>query len=57
MIGRWFRDITHARIRNRSFPSVDKLEQASRDYINHHNANPKTFVWTKRAADILKTVK
>jgi hypothetical protein len=35
---------------------VDKLEQAIRDYIDHHNANPKTFVWTKKAADILEKV-
>lgn len=56
MIERWFRDITHARIRNGSFRSVDKLERAIRDYIDHHNANPKTFVWTKKAADILEKV-
>lgn len=56
MIERWFRDITQARIRNGSFRSVDKLERAIRDYIDHHNANPKTFVWTKKAADILEKV-
>ena len=56
MIERWFRDITHARIRNGSFRSVDKLERAIRDYIDHHNANTKTFVWTKKAADILEKV-
>ena len=56
MIERWFRDITQARIRNGSFRSVDKLERAIRDYIDHHNANPTTFVWTKKAADILEKV-
>jgi hypothetical protein len=56
MIERWFRDITQARIRNGSFRSVDKLERAIRDYIDHHNDNPKTFVWTKKAADILEKV-
>jgi transposase len=56
MIERWFREITHTRISNGSFRSVDKLEQAIRNYIDHHNANPKTFVWTKKAADILETV-
>ena len=56
VIERWFRDITHNRIRNGVFRSVPELEQAIRDYIEHHNANPKTFVWTKKAEDILEKV-
>jgi transposase len=56
VIERWFRDITHNRIRNGVFKSVPQLEQAIRDYIDHHNANPKTFVWTKKAEDILEKV-
>jgi hypothetical protein len=56
MIERWFRDITQARIRNGSFRSVDKLERAIRDYIDDHNANPTTLVWTNKAADILEKV-
>jgi len=27
-----------------------------RDYIDHHNANPKAFVCTNKAADILEKV-
>ena len=56
MIERWFRDITCNRIRNGVFRSVEQLEQAIRDYIDHHNANPKTFVWIKKAEDILEKV-
>ena len=56
VIERWFRDITQNRIRNGVFKSVPQLEQAIRDYIDHHNANPKTFVWTKKAEDILEKV-
>ncbi len=56
VIERWFRDITHNRIRNGVFRSVPELQQAIRDYIEHHNANPKTFVWTKKAEDILEKV-
>lgn len=56
VIERWFRDLTQNRIRNGVFRSVTKLEQAIRDYIDHHNANPKSFVWTKKADDILETV-
>lgn len=56
VIERWFREITHHRIRNGVFRSVEQLIQAIKDFIDHHNANPKTFVWTKKAADILEKV-
>ena len=56
VIERWFRDITQQRIRNGVFKSVAQLEQAIRDYIAHHNANPKSFVWNKKAEDILEKV-
>ncbi|HUQ70265.1 MAG TPA: IS630 family transposase, partial [Planctomycetaceae bacterium] len=29
---------------------------AINEYIHHHNANPKGFVWTKTAGDILAKV-
>ena len=57
VIERWFRDITQNRIRNGVFRSVAELEQAIVTYIQHHNANPKTFVWTKKAEDILEKVR
>ena len=56
VIERWFRDLTQNRIRNGVFRSVAELEQTIRDYIEHHNAHPKSFVWTKKAADILEKV-
>ena len=56
VIERWFRDITCNRIRNGVFRSVDELKQAINDYINHHNQNPRSFVWTKKAEDILEKV-
>src|SRR3954471_8327457 len=56
VIERWFRDITQKRIRNGVFRSVPELEQAIREYIAHHNAHPTTFVWTKKAEDILAKV-
>jgi hypothetical protein len=39
------------------FQSVEQLEKAIQSYIAEHNANPKTFVWTKEAADIIEKVK
>ncbi len=56
VIERWFRDLTQNRIRNGVFKSVAELEQAINDYIQHHNTHPKSFVWTKNAADILDKV-
>ena len=56
LVERWFGQITTDRIRRGVFKSVAELEQAIHDDIQHHNANPKPFVWTKSAADILLKV-
>jgi len=56
VIERWFRDITHDRIRNGVFRSVNELVRAIMEYVGHHNANPKSFVWTKKAEEILAKV-
>lgn len=57
VIERWFRDITDQRIRRGAFRSVAELEAAIQDYINHHNAGPKSFVWTAKAQTILEKVR
>lgn len=31
-----------------------ELQQAIHDGINHHHANPKLFVWTKKAVNNLE---
>jgi len=54
VIERWFRDLTHNRIRNGVFRSVAQLVDAIRRYVDHHNTNPTSFVWTKKAEDILQ---
>ncbi len=56
MVERFFRDITTERLRNGIFPSVPDLITAIDDYIAHHNTNPKPFIWTKSARDILQKV-
>jgi len=48
-----FAEITRKRIRHGAFASVAELEEAIRDYLDHHNADPKPFVWTKSAEIIL----
>ena len=57
LIERWFRDITERRIRRGVFKSVPQLEQAIGEYIDHHNAHPKGFVWTAKADAILEKVR
>ena len=56
MVERFFRDISENRIKRESFASVADLEQTIAHYIEHHNENPKPFIWTARAADILAKV-
>jgi hypothetical protein len=56
MVERFFRDITVERLRRGVFTSVPELGTAIDDYIAHHNTNPKPFIWTKSARDILQKV-
>ena len=53
VIERWFGKITQDRIRNGVFRSVEELVEAIMSYVEAHNADPKTFVWTKSAEQIL----
>lgn len=56
MVERFFRDITTERLRRGVFTSVPELIAAIDEYITHHNTNPKPFIWTKSARDILQKV-
>ena len=57
LIERWFREITDKRIRRGSFNSVEALVKAIDSYIAEHNENPKSFVWTAKAEQILAKVR
>jgi len=56
MVERFFRDISENRLRRGVFTSVPELVSAIDDYVAHHNINPKPFIWTKSARDILQKV-
>jgi transposase len=56
MVERFFAEITRNRIRRGAFKSVAELKSAIMDYLEHHNANPKPFIWTKSAGEILEKV-
>lgn len=53
MVERWFRNLTDKRIRRGIFTSVTDLVAAIEAYIQQHNNNPKPFVWTAKAEDII----
>jgi len=57
MVERFFRDITENQLRRGVFKSVDELVEAIEQYLNSHNENPKPFIWTAKASDILEKVK
>ena len=56
MVERFFRDISENRLRRGVFTSVSELVTAIDQYVAHHNVDPKPFVWTKSARDILQKV-
>ena len=56
LVERWFRALTDTRIRRGSFTSVPDLIAAIRDYLDHHNQNPRVFVWTASVERILAKV-
>jgi transposase len=56
LVERWFAQITNQRIRRGVFRSVRELEAAIREYIDVHNEDPKPFVWTKTADQILASI-
>jgi len=57
MVERFFRDLTVQRLRRGIFRDVEELVMAIGDYIDKYNDNPKPFVWTAKASDLLEKVK
>jgi transposase len=56
LVERWFREITDKRIRRGVFQSVAQLIAAIQTDIENHNSDPKPFVWTAKAEDLLEKV-
>jgi transposase len=57
MVERFFRDLTHNRLRRGVFRDVEELTTAIDEYVDRHNEAPKPFIWTASARDILEKVK
>jgi transposase len=56
MVERFFRDLTQRRLRRGVFHDVEELIMAIGDYVDQHNEQPKPFIWTASAQDILAKV-
>jgi transposase len=56
LVERWFAELTEKQIRRGVHRSTLQLESAIRHFIEHHNQNPKPFIWTKSADQILDSV-
>jgi transposase len=56
LVERWFAELTNKQIRRAAHRSTRALEQAIKSYLNVNNDNPKPFVWTKTADEILATI-
>jgi len=56
LIERWFSEITRRRIRRGVFHNVPELTAAIGEYIHLNNQDPKPFVWTKKAEEIIEKI-
>jgi transposase len=56
LVERWFALLTERQIKRGVHRSTRELEDAIRHYIDVHNEDPKPFVWTKTADEILASV-
>ena len=56
-VERWFATLTERQIRRGTHRSTLELERAIRTYLTTNNRDPKPFVWTKTADQILESIK
>ncbi len=56
-VERWFGLLTQRQIRRGNHRSTAELEKAIRHYITTQNKDPKPFIWTKDADQILDSIK
>lgn len=53
LVERWFATLTERQLRRAAHRSTHELEAALRRYVETYNQDPKPFVWTKTADEIL----
>ena len=57
MVERFFRDLSEQRLKRGVFKSIEDLTRTVHEYIEHQNEDPKPFIWTATATDLLAKVK
>lgn len=55
-VERLFADLTTQQIRRGSYRSVPQLEAAIREFLDARNEDPKPYIWTKTADEILANI-
>ena len=56
LVERWFAALTEKQLRRGAHRSTRELEDAIRRYLELSNRNPKAFIWTKTADQILESL-
>ena len=56
LVERWFALLTERQLRRGVHRSTKELKAAIDDFIQHHNRDPKPFIWHKTADQILDSV-
>ncbi len=56
LVERWFAELTNRKLRRSAHRSVTELEADIRRWISAWNKDPRPFVWTKTADEILGTL-
>jgi transposase len=56
LVERWFAELTNKKLRRGTHRSVGQLNADIRAWIETWNTDPKPFVWTKTADQILESI-
>ena len=56
MVESWFSQLTEKQIRRNSFPNTVALIRAIKEFVAEYQKNPRPFVWTVDADEILRKV-
>jgi transposase len=56
LVERWFAELTRRKLQRSAHRNVTELESDLRNWTKEWNKNPKPFIWTKTADEILDTL-
>jgi transposase len=56
LVERWFGELTRRKLKRGTHRSVRELNTDIRDWLGHWNENPRPYIWTKTADQILDSI-